>query len=222
MHGVFVAGAISDIFDSAIGYLWAVLWNWWGLALAILAINEVAEWLSGKSMRWVHRHRIKLGLLLIVLAQAFAYYDLKSGASQKSDGHAKFSRNFALSSKNGPTKPISLGNITTLHLGPGDGRSVTLIKPRAAPVLLNNPKPGKTYDIGNTLSETLSSVAPDVTFTRIMAINPAAEYHFDLDDRTQSVAAGNRIFTVSLDQIVRSEVAGGKEEYEYLFSVSEE
>jgi len=53
-------GTISAEYDLVTSYLWALLCNWWTLALAILAMNEVIQWQFGKSITWLHNHKGKL------------------------------------------------------------------------------------------------------------------------------------------------------------------
>ena len=61
-------------------YLSKLVWNWFSLALTLLAINELSEWIFQTSFRWIHNHRGKIVLALIFLAQASAFYSLKQSA----------------------------------------------------------------------------------------------------------------------------------------------
>jgi hypothetical protein len=57
-------------------YIWTLACNWFTLALAILGVNELSEWLFKKSIRWLHGHRGKTALLLIFVAQVAVYHEL--------------------------------------------------------------------------------------------------------------------------------------------------
>src|SRR6266436_3373799 len=70
-------GAVSTEYEWVVAYLWALVWNWWTLALAILAMNEVFQWQFGKSFRWLHNHKGKIAVAFVILAQTLAYRDLK-------------------------------------------------------------------------------------------------------------------------------------------------
>jgi hypothetical protein len=83
-------GSISAEYELVVSYLWALFWNWWTLALAILAVNEVLEWQFGKSFQWLHEHRGKLAVVFIILAQALAYRDLKHSSAQTETPRQKF------------------------------------------------------------------------------------------------------------------------------------
>jgi hypothetical protein len=57
-------------------YLTDVLWSWQGLALAVLGLNELSEWLLQRSFKWLHRLRWPIAIALLFAAQGFVYHDL--------------------------------------------------------------------------------------------------------------------------------------------------
>lgn len=57
-------------------YAVAVLWGWWGLAAALLGMNEISEKLLGISWRWLRDLRWRVVVVLLMVAPAFVYKDL--------------------------------------------------------------------------------------------------------------------------------------------------
>jgi hypothetical protein len=84
------ASVFSKEYEWVVSYLWALFWNWWTLALAILGVNEVLEWQRAKSLRWLHVHRVKIAVVFVILAQALAYRDLKRTSVQTDAPRQKF------------------------------------------------------------------------------------------------------------------------------------
>ena len=69
-----------ELLHFSMRYIWAIVWGWGGLAFGMLGIVEIIAWLfcqSGKWLRdWLGTYRWRVAIVLIVLAQATAYYDL--------------------------------------------------------------------------------------------------------------------------------------------------
>lgn len=73
-----------------LGYLWDILFGWFGLAVLLLGANDVLKWLwprwaSSQPGTWLHEHRWKICIALFVLAQGLAYRDLTRQVALKND-----------------------------------------------------------------------------------------------------------------------------------------
>jgi hypothetical protein len=58
-----------------IDYAWAVVWGWQGLALGLLGLNELCEWLFKFSWKWLHKRRWQVAVVLLLVAQGVVYFD---------------------------------------------------------------------------------------------------------------------------------------------------
>lgn len=61
-----------------IAYIGKVLWGWQSAALGLLGLNELSEWVTGRSLKWVHSHRIPIAVFLLLVAQAVVHYQQAS------------------------------------------------------------------------------------------------------------------------------------------------
>jgi len=62
-------------------YAWDVVWGWQGLILGLFGLNELSNWLTGKSLKWVHRYRWQVAAIGIIFAQGLVYRDLATSRS---------------------------------------------------------------------------------------------------------------------------------------------
>jgi hypothetical protein len=71
---------MSSVFG-VLAYLWEVIWGWQALAIGLLGLNELAQFLTGKSWKWLHRRRIAVALALLFMAQGMTYRELLQKAT---------------------------------------------------------------------------------------------------------------------------------------------
>lgn len=64
------------------GYFWSVLWGWQTLALAILGLNELSDWLFGRSWKWLHTYKWRVAIVLLIASQAVVYFERPAPPAQ--------------------------------------------------------------------------------------------------------------------------------------------
>jgi len=71
-----------ELLHFSLRYVWAIIWGWGGLALGLLALNDLSEWLLGHSLKWLRHHRWVSAGILLIIAQAVTYHDLEEQLRQ--------------------------------------------------------------------------------------------------------------------------------------------
>src|SRR5688572_14289821 len=67
-------------------YLQQVIFSWWALVGIILGAIQLVEWVTGKSVPWLNsRLKVVLTVVILLMAQATAYFDLRQRLSSTED-----------------------------------------------------------------------------------------------------------------------------------------